>query len=89
MSLDELPPADQQLREERQIRDAVLVDLAEARHHVEKQEQLTSAPAAMRIIGYRGVEGALADRLELRLIGDIARERGRDVARLPRRTVAT
>ena len=79
------PQAISSLREERQVGGALLVDLAEARHHVEQQEQ-----AHQRARGDqehridRGVDRALADRLELRLVGDVARERRREVARLLR-----
>ena len=73
---DELPPAHQQPRHERQIAADVSIDMAEARHYVEHQEyhhQPADACQHHRI--NRSADYFPPDTVHLRLIGDIACQR--------------
>ncbi len=83
MLVDRVSPGKQQPREQRQVRAALRVDVPEARHDVQQQEQADHAADGdeeHRID--RGVDHALADRLELAGVRHVARECRREVAGL-------
>src|SRR4029077_20979789 len=83
VALDHLSPGEQDLGEYRQVDAALFVDAGKARNDVDQEEQAYQAAdrEKQRRIDRR-VDQALADRLELVLVGDIAHERGREIARL-------
>jgi hypothetical protein len=80
--VDRLTPGEQHAGKERQVRAALLVDAAEARHDIEKQKQRNRAAdrhQEQRIDG--GVDHALAHRFDLLGVADVAGQRGRKIAR--------